>query len=339
MSRYSIICRLRWPAALLLTGVIALLDQMDVLSWGRAWPLYLILFGVLALAERAAMASQPPSAVYVPNAGYAPGYTPQPGVYPGPYSATAPSGNPIQPARPISPSPAPRPASSRPTPASRFPRSILSASLARVGKKRRGANGHHTTPGGNRPPGPPPGWQAGPPPVQQPGQTPYGQIPYGANPRDYWRFQKEQNKAAWRAQRDAWRAQRDLLRAQNRANRASSVVGPVVLITVGIIALLLVTGRLNADQFWTVVEKYWPMLLIGLGLVALAEWAVDLRRETRPPVNGAAISGLSFCLSFWAPGEPDGITGGVQSGLRWAITATISSIPSANRSMTSTRPC
>ena len=137
-------------------------------------------------------------------------------------------------------------------------------------------------PGGNRPPGPPPGWQAGPPPVQQPGQTPYGQIPYGANPRDYWRFQKEQNKAAWRAQRDAWRAQRDLLRAQNRANRASSVVGPVVLITVGIIALLLVTGRLNADQFWTVVEKYWPMLLIGLGLVALAEWAVDLRRENPP---------------------------------------------------------
>jgi len=103
MSRYSIICRLRWPAALLLTGVIALLDQMDVLSWGRAWPLYLILFGVLALAERAAMASQPPSAVYVPNAGYAPGYTPQPGVYPGPYSATAPSGNPIPPAPPYQP--------------------------------------------------------------------------------------------------------------------------------------------------------------------------------------------------------------------------------------------
>jgi DUF4097 and DUF4098 domain-containing protein YvlB len=145
-------------------------------------------------------------------------------------------------------------------------------------------------PGGHRPPGPPTGppsgWQPRPQPGpqtgQQPVQNPYGQIPYGANPKDYWRYQKEQNKAAWRAQRDAWRAQRDMLRAQSRANRASSIVGPVILITVGIIALLLVTGRLNADQFWTVVEKYWPMLLIGLGVIALAEWAIDLRRENPP---------------------------------------------------------
>jgi len=37
MNRYFIVCRLRWPALLLLTGVIALLNQMDILSWGRAW--------------------------------------------------------------------------------------------------------------------------------------------------------------------------------------------------------------------------------------------------------------------------------------------------------------
>lgn len=148
-------------------------------------------------------------------------------------------------------------------------------------------------PGSNRPPGPPPGWQPGPQqgprqgqqPGPQPGQNPYGQnygIPYGANPKDYWRYQKEQNKAAWRAQRDAWRAQRDMLRAQNRAQRATSVVGPVILISVGIISLLLVTGRINADQFWTVVERFWPLLLIGLGAIALAEWAIDLRRENPP---------------------------------------------------------
>jgi hypothetical protein len=80
MSRYLIVCRLRWPALLLLTGVIALLDQMDLMSWGRAWPLYLILFGVLALAERAALATEPPPpsaypyAAGYPAAGYAPGY-------------------------------------------------------------------------------------------------------------------------------------------------------------------------------------------------------------------------------------------------------------------------
>ncbi len=52
--------RLRWPLLLLLTGVIALLDQMNILTWDHAWPLYLILLGVLGLAERAAIASMPP---------------------------------------------------------------------------------------------------------------------------------------------------------------------------------------------------------------------------------------------------------------------------------------
>lgn len=103
MNRYMNVCRLRWPAILLLTGVIALLDQMDILSWGRAWPLYLILFGVLALAERAAMATQPPQTGYVPIAGYTPGYPPQPGPYAGPYAAPAPSTNPVQSAPPYQP--------------------------------------------------------------------------------------------------------------------------------------------------------------------------------------------------------------------------------------------
>ena len=86
MNRYFIIHRLRWPALLLLTGVIALLDQANILSWGRAWPLYLILLGVLALAERATLASQPPVSPVdysygggYPPAGYAPqAYPPQP---------------------------------------------------------------------------------------------------------------------------------------------------------------------------------------------------------------------------------------------------------------------
>jgi hypothetical protein len=58
MSRYILIRRLRGPAFLLLIGVIALLNQADILRWGRAWPLFLILAGVLMLAERAALASE-----------------------------------------------------------------------------------------------------------------------------------------------------------------------------------------------------------------------------------------------------------------------------------------
>lgn len=74
MNRALMVNRLRWPALLLLTGVIALLDQAGILSWGRSWPLYLILLGVLALAERMAMTSQPPI----------PGDYPAPGPYSGP---------------------------------------------------------------------------------------------------------------------------------------------------------------------------------------------------------------------------------------------------------------
>lgn len=58
MSRYILIRRLRGPAFLLLIGVIALLNQADILRWGKSWPLLLILIGVLLLAERAALASE-----------------------------------------------------------------------------------------------------------------------------------------------------------------------------------------------------------------------------------------------------------------------------------------
>jgi hypothetical protein len=59
MNRYIFIRRLRGPAFLLLVGVIALLNQADILSWGHAWPLFLILMGVMLLAERAALVGQP----------------------------------------------------------------------------------------------------------------------------------------------------------------------------------------------------------------------------------------------------------------------------------------
>jgi len=85
MNRYMMISRLRWPALLLLTGIIALLNQAHILSWGHAWPLYLILLGVLALAERATLSSDPPPG-YPYGAGYqAAGYSPAQGAYAGGY--------------------------------------------------------------------------------------------------------------------------------------------------------------------------------------------------------------------------------------------------------------
>ena len=85
MSRYILIRRLRGPAFLLLVGALALLNQADVLSWGKSWPFFLILAGVLALAERAALAADGPGYGQTPYAGapYTAGTTPAAGQTPG----------------------------------------------------------------------------------------------------------------------------------------------------------------------------------------------------------------------------------------------------------------
>jgi hypothetical protein len=80
MNQYIFLHRIQGPALLLTFGVAALLDQWDILSFGRSWPLYLIVLGVLKLAQRAALAAgDPPPAAYsqagYPQAGYA-GYPP-----------------------------------------------------------------------------------------------------------------------------------------------------------------------------------------------------------------------------------------------------------------------
>jgi hypothetical protein len=58
MNRYILIRRLRWPAILLLIGVLALLDEAGAIEdfWSLFWPLLLIMLGVMLLAERAALA-------------------------------------------------------------------------------------------------------------------------------------------------------------------------------------------------------------------------------------------------------------------------------------------
>jgi hypothetical protein len=56
MNPYLFIHRIKGPAMLVVFGITALLNEWDILSFGRSWPLYLIVFGVLQLAERAAWA-------------------------------------------------------------------------------------------------------------------------------------------------------------------------------------------------------------------------------------------------------------------------------------------
>lgn len=83
---------------------------------------------------------------------------------------------------------------------------------------------------------------------------------------------------ARRQARDYERAQRDQARAQRqywRGYRRSSIAGPIVLVAIGVIALLVETGRLSGYQFWGWYNRWWPVLLIGIGVVLLAEYFWD----------------------------------------------------------------
>jgi len=142
-----------------------------------------------------------------------------------------------------------------------------------------------------------------------PNMPPGGGAPYPPyDPKAQWRVYREQQKAAWRAQREALRAQRYAAKASYASAygpRVPSIVGPIILIAVGIVAFMVITGHIVADQFWTWYGHWWPLLLICAGLALLGEWALDLRRET-PVRRGGSFVGilillaiLGVCASGW----------------------------------------
>jgi DUF4097 and DUF4098 domain-containing protein YvlB len=129
-----------------------------------------------------------------------------------------------------------------------------------------------------------------------------GQPPYGTyDPKTQWRVYREQQKAAWRAQRDAMKAQRYAAKAGYYGGvyvpHAPSIVGPIILIGVGVIAFLVVTGRIAAGEFWTWYAHWWPLLLIGAGLALLAEWALDATRKV-PVRRGGSFVGILVLLAI-----------------------------------------
>ena len=143
--------------------------------------------------------------------------------------------------------------------------------------------------------------------TQPPNMPPY-------DPHTQWRVYREQQRAAWRAQRDAWKAQRHAWKYAAMGSygpRVPSVVGPIILIAIGIVGLMMYTGRVLPGRVWEWYGHWWPILLIAAGLAMLAEWAIDLRRET--PIrrsNGfigvlIILAVLGFAASgwngFWGP--------------------------------------
>jgi DUF4097 and DUF4098 domain-containing protein YvlB len=125
-----------------------------------------------------------------------------------------------------------------------------------------------------------------------PGGTPPPPYP-PYDPKTQWRIYREQQKAAWRAQRHAMKANY----AGVYGPRVPSVVGPVILIGIGVVALLVVTNRIAVGDFWSWYGRWWPLLLIGAGLALLGEWALDLRRKT-PVRRGGSFVGLLILLAI-----------------------------------------
>ena len=133
------------------------------------------------------------------------------------------------------------------------------------------------------------------PPYTPPG----GGAPPPYDPKVQWRAYRDQQKAAWRAQREAWRAQRHAWKAGagfGYAPRVPSVVGPLILVGVGVIALLIYAGKIDSSEFWDWYAKWWPLLLIGAGLAMLGEWALDLKRQT-PVHRGGNFVGILIFLA------------------------------------------
>lgn len=131
-----------------------------------------------------------------------------------------------------------------------------------------------------------------------PNAPPGGIPPY--DPKTQWRAYREQQKAAWRAQRDAWRAQGHAWKAGYGGAygpRVPSMVGPLLLIGVGIVALLVLSGHIAATSFWIWYAHWWPLLLIGAGLAMLGEWALDMRRQTPVRRKGNFV-GLLILMAF-----------------------------------------
>jgi DUF4097 and DUF4098 domain-containing protein YvlB len=95
------------------------------------------------------------------------------------------------------------------------------------------------------------------------------------------------------SQRDAARAQRYYRRSQRRP----SVVGPVVLITAGVIALLVETNQLNVQHLWDWYMRWWPLLLIAVGLLSLGEWWLDRNQMGAGRYSHGGLIALIICLA------------------------------------------
>ena len=136
---------------------------------------------------------------------------------------------------------------------------------------------------------------AGYPPSYPP---PTGQPPLGFDPRKQARYYRDQARIETQARRNAERAQRELYRQQTRGLRRQSVLGPLLLLTVGTVALIVSTGRLSILSFELWYGRWWPLVIVAAGLLLVGEWAFDQwsARDGAPYVRRGIGGGGVFLL-------------------------------------------
>ena len=110
-----------------------------------------------------------------------------------------------------------------------------------------------------------------PPPPEGPPPPTYG--------RNALRAQRQILRAQVRAQQSQQRALRQQFRAQRRSQRHSSIVGPLIILAVGVVFLLAQMGRLSWSRSLEWYGRWWPAVLIAAGVVLLIEWGIDQQRQ------------------------------------------------------------
>src|SRR3954465_10169952 len=81
--------------------------------------------------------------------------------------------------------------------------------------------------------------------------------------------------------------------------RRRPIFGPIFLIGVGVMLLLVSSGRISMKQFFVGFAQYWPLILIFWGLVKLFEYMqAKCEGLPAPGIGGGGIVLMIFLILF-----------------------------------------
>ena len=132
-----------------------------------------------------------------------------------------------------------------------------------------------------------------PPPPPAGGAPPSAGGPYPPYDRNaaraQYRAQQQSYRAQQKMQRAAWKAQR-------RASRRTSIVGPLILLGLGVYFLLVELHRVSTFYALEWFGRWWPVVLIVAGLILVGEWMMDRDRPAEMGGPRTMGGGVVFLL-------------------------------------------